>query len=293
MLAGEHAVLHGEAALCAAIQQRLQVTLRPRSDRKLFIDSALGQFEGSLDDLKIESPFTFILGALQQQQPGKGMSLQVESEFSSNIGFGSSAAVLLATLAVLAAAEGQPLEPKQLFADAFEVLQRVQGRGSGTDLAAACFGGVVHYRMHPREIESFPLELPLSAHYAGYKTPTAEVLRIMAAREQEDPEPYAQLYRQLGEEVEAARMALRKQSLPELASAFRRHQQLQVALGVSDPTLDQMIRSLEAQPEVLAAKISGSGLGDCVIALGPASTSIPGYEAYPLHIDPQGVRLES
>jgi mevalonate kinase len=40
------------------------------------------------------------------------------------------------------------------------------------------------------------------------------------------------------------------------------------ALGVNDETLSSLIFALRKQPDIYGAKISGSGLGDCVIGIG-------------------------
>ncbi len=65
-------------------------------------------------------------------------------------------------------------------------------------------------------------------------------------------------------------------------------------LGVSDDTLDHLVSHLEAQPSILGAKISGSGLGDCVIGLGSAEPSgLEDYLSIPTSISSQGAVLET
>ncbi|MCD8525094.1 MAG: hypothetical protein LRY67_05045 [Gammaproteobacteria bacterium] len=45
------------------------------------------------------------------------------------------------------------------------------------------------------------------------------------------------------------------------------HQKLQYALGVCDQQTSRLLETLQKNPHVLGCKISGSGLGDCVLAL--------------------------
>jgi mevalonate kinase len=47
-----------------------------------------------------------------------------------------------------------------------------------------------------------------------------------------------------------------------------KYQKLMVELGVSDSTLRRMIDTLKTSPNIQGAKISGSGLGDCILTLG-------------------------
>ena len=58
--------------------------------------------------------------------------------------------------------------------------------------------------------------------------------------------------------------------------------------GGSDPTLDAMASEARSVPANLAAKISGSGLGDCVLALGAVPDR---FDPVPLAVE--GARLEN
>ncbi|MBL3561944.1 hypothetical protein, partial [Rhodovulum sulfidophilum] len=62
--------------------------------------------------------------------------------------------------------------------------------------------------------------------------------------------------------------AARAQDWTGFGAALARYQGQMAELGVSDETLDRIIADARAMPGLLAAKISGSGLGDCVLALG-------------------------
>src|SRR5689334_7689388 len=102
MLLGEYAVLYGKPAIVCAVEKRMTVTLTPRTDQRIIIDSArLGHYETDLATLKIEKPFLFVLGALKhfQTKCRRGFNIEITAEFCDQIGFGSSAAVTVATLA--------------------------------------------------------------------------------------------------------------------------------------------------------------------------------------------------
>ena len=49
------------------------------------------------------------------------------------------------------------------------------------------------------------------------------------------------------------------------------HHHLQRELGVSTPLIEELIAHLCRDTEIYGAKISGSGMGDCVIAVGESS----------------------
>ena len=67
--------------------------------------------------------------------------------------------------------------------------------------------------------------------------------------------------------LEAAQ-ALKNNNLQALGELFNIHQGLQDALGTCNLPLAEIVYKLRADPNIYGSKISGSGLGDCVIALG-------------------------
>lgn len=287
MLMGEHAVLRNELAIVGAVDKRMTITLTPHDDKRVEIYSSLGNHHTTLDELKIAPPFQFVLAAIQryQTQLQNGFRLEIKSEFSSKVGLGSSAAVVVATLACLMSlnvgGEGFSLGPKkisplhckentnlqQLFLNARAIIQAVQGRGSGADVAASVFGGVVAYRMEPLLIEKSENLFDIALLYTGYKTATPEVIRRVDARVNTDPEKYAALFKQMGKYSEDAWKAIKERKWSLLGQIMRLHQQAQEQLGTSDETITQFLSLLNQHQEVLGSKISGSGLGDCLISL--------------------------
>jgi mevalonate kinase len=271
MLFGEHAVLHGMQALCCAVDQRIHVMLTPRQDRNIYLSSThLGQCKLSLDNLTIRAPFKFVLTAIERyrSQLPSGFDLNIHSEFSSSLGLGSSSAVTVATLGVLMQWLELSISPFELFSAAKEVIVAVQGIGSGADVAAAVFGGVVAYRMQPVEIKTFASTPNIVLVYSGAKVPTRTVIQYVSQQQQADPERYQQLFNAIDVCATAAITALQEQNWQTFGELMNQHQTLQQALGVSTPLLDELITHLRQQPQILGAKISGSGLGDCVIGLG-------------------------
>ncbi|WFB37412.1 mevalonate kinase [Kiritimatiellota bacterium B12222] len=293
MLMGEHAVLHGKHALCAAVQQRMEVTLTPRSDRQVIIQSALGDYEGCLNDFEVCKPYTFALEAIKRAKPQQGFQLSVRSDFSSTIGFGSSAAITVSIVSLLRALAGKPFDRAGILNDALEVVRAVQGTASGSDVAAAIYGGIVYYRANPMSLEPLRAQLSLSVCYAGYKTPTPEVIAKIEAGRRDLPQHFEHIFSLMDACTHDAAKALRSGDLLTLGKLFSLHHGCQSALGCSDETLEFLVHQLRNQSGIYGSKISGSGLGDCVIALGNPQASVAGYDHFPVKTDPEGVRLES
>lgn len=272
MLFGEHAVLHGSPAIVAAINKYLTVTLTQRHDQLINIHSRqYGAFSTTTNNFVVQPPFEFVLTAIMQKLPEckSGFELTIDAEFSGVVGFGSSAAVTIATLAVLHQwLNNQPLELRSLFLQAKTVIQKVQGMGSGADVAASVYGGVVLYRINPMTIEKIADALPIILVYSGKKMPTSAVVSLVESKREKYPELFGKLYQAIESCSNGAVAAIRSQNWAEVGELMNVHQGLQDALGVNNEILAELIFRLRNYPEVYGAKISGSGLGDCVVALG-------------------------
>ena len=63
------------------------------------------------------------------------------------------------------------------------------------------------------------------------------------------------------------------------------------AIGVNNATLSDIVERLRSLPGMHGAKISGSGLGDCVVALGHGDASGLDYEVLDVDSSLEGVAL--
>lgn len=270
MLCGEHSVVFGYPALVLAISQKITAILTPRGDKNFVIKSSLGDFAGNLENLKNLdfSPLSFVLETIRQNPPLQGFLLEIKSEIDPNLGFGSSAAVVAAVLKTLIKYRGEKLSLLELHNKAHEVILKIQGRGSGADLAAALAGGLVFYQKNAGKTQILPLNSPnlaLSVRYAGYKTKTAKVLEIVAKKAAKNPEFFKTLYENMGEITLKAVNFLKNQNFENFYLELENYQLCLEKLGVCDEIQKGQI--LEAKNfGAKGVKISGSGLGDCIIS---------------------------
>ena len=277
MVCGEHAVVQGGRALVAAAAPRVEVRLEPRPDDRILIDSALARHQTDLASLAPHPRLAFVLAAIAAAAPTRGFQLSIHSAIDPNRGLGSSAAVTVATLATLL----PEAPPERLLEAGRRVIQTVQGRGSGADVAGAIYGGLLGY-----DIGGAVVRLPLppgrwSLRYAGYKTPTAEVLALLADRQRQRPDFYADLYGRMATVSAAAEAAARARDWHGFNAALNQYQGLMEELGVCDGVQRAQIEA--ARPHCWAVKISGSGLGDCILALGAQIP--PAHEPVELGVD--------
>lgn len=271
MLLGEYAVLYGKPALVCAVNKRITVILTPRTDDRIEIQSALhGHYSTSLSELAIEKPFQFVLGALKQYQPRlrRGCEIEIHSEFSDKVGLGSSAAVTVATLAALVTWLNLKISPLELVRQGRSVVKQVQGVGSGADVSASVYGGMVGYQPQPLAVEKMSHLSPLTVVYSGFKTPTVDAIKQVQTNFSTHAQLLHHIHQSIGQCALDGILLARKGDWQTLGTMMNIQQGMMESLGVSMPILREYIESLRKQPGIFGAKISGSGLGDCVVGLG-------------------------
>ncbi len=289
MITGEHAVVYGHPAIVAAIEQRVTVALSFTEDAMLHITSGIAEpARLPMETLVSEGPYRFIVAAVLKYRDrlSGGLSITIRSEIDPTLGLGSSAAV---TVAILAALEGSA--PDHLHAQALGIVRDLQGLGSGADLAASLHGGVVSYQLagDGRAIAQ-PLPAPpqMSLFNVGYKTPTAEVLARVAKAREENPSEIDAVYHDMGDMSAETINLVREGNWDAIGAHLTAYQRLMRRLGVSDEALDAAVARACAASGVIGAKISGSGLGDCVLALGDVPESFT-----PVELASQGVMFHA
>lgn len=281
MVMGEHAVLHGSLAVAAAMDQRIRLSLTPRTDGQLVIDSALGHYQAPITALTPSHDHRFIVRAAAdwlacecgaaQRNLATGVTVKVVSQFSHQVGLGSSAAVSVAMELACQQWHGvwQPTDTgrQTLMRSVVERVRAVQGGGSGTDVAASVYGGVVQYCAQSIEATKLCDYLPVGLWYCGYKTPTMDVIAQGQAREKAVPTVFADIYALMARVTQLAIAAIQSNDSGQLGALMNVYHGLLDSLGVNDAVLASIVDGWRQTPSVCGAKISGSGLGDCVLAL--------------------------
>lgn len=301
MLLGEYAVLQGQPALVCAVDKRLYVTLAPRHDEEIHINSAShGTWSTTLSNISVQTPFQFVLGVLKHFQPKmrQGCEIEITSDFSDQIGFGSSSAVTVALIAALVTWLGIKMTPHDLLRQGRNIIRSVQGVGSGADIAASIYGGMVAYQAQPLAAEKIESTYPLHAVYAGFKTATPDAISQVQQRFAAHPDLFKSICQAIGQCAYQGIHYAKKRDWTKLGEVMNVQQGLMEALGVNLPILGDLVHDLRQQPNIYGAKISGSGLGDCVIGFGDLADDyvcgdVPaGVRRVPVAMTLQGVQCD-
>jgi len=293
MLFGEHAVLQKKHALVCALDARLTVFLKKRIDDVITITASMGSYRTSIKDIAMQAPCTFVTQAISSVKEAlpSGFDLEIVSEISPNFGLGSSSAVTVATHAALLAWLENGCTREVLFQRSLATIRAVQKLGSGADAASSVYGGVVLYKADPLYIEPIDCCFDLSVFYSKSKMATPQVVQKVLHAKEQHPEIFDMLFDAMDKVTLQASSYLKSGAIEKLGALCTIHQGLQDALGVNTVELSEIIYHLRQDPNIIGAKISGSGLGDCAIGIGKTDRTIKDYPQLHVQIANSGVEI--
>jgi phosphomevalonate kinase len=196
------------------------------------------------------------------------------------LGLGSSAAALVASLGAELAARGQRLDDPdvraRLFARARAAHQSAQGGGSGIDVAASTYGGVLRYSLvsnRPSVLTaSLPDGLAMAVYFSGESARTSDLLARVAELRASEGDVYERAMAELAAASEHAAAQAEAGTARELVVAVRAFAAALDRLGdaADVPIVPLAFRRLDvaAADEGGVFLPSGAGGGDVGVFLG-------------------------
>jgi len=276
VLLGEHAVVYGRHAIVTAMDSRMSVTIETVKEKDFILDApevGITNYKKTINNIgnsMIPKEVVFVETAVKnfiKLYPLKvGIHITTRSAFSSKIGFGSSSAVTVCVIKVLAELLSVPISQKEIFDLAYKTVLQIQQKGSGVDVAAAVYGGTLFFKTGGEEIEKLNVSyIPLIVGFSGKKVDTVEQLNKVKEKAEKRPRLVEKIYDTIEEIVIKGKESLEHKDFPSLGKLMNENQTSLAKLGVSTEKLDMLIAAAN-QAGAYGAKLSGGG-GDCMIAL--------------------------
>ena len=284
LILGSYGVLDGAPALVMAHGPRLRTAASPGPAGQVelvapaILDEAcrfaLGSSPGEGHPASPTGSLRYLgaVAAALEKPPWDGLRLETASDIPP--GLGSSSALLVTSVAVrqrLAALAGggsaeaaAGVDVDAVVQDAFEVLLRIQGGGSGADLAAATAGGAIHYRLEGGKPtwDALPNRLPgdlqMSVWRRGGKTDTAAAIRRWKSGEGKDLLP------SIADCADEGLAAWRANDAAAFCAAVDEGQRLQIRLGAVDESDAAWMQQCRSIPHVEALISTGGGGSEAV-----------------------------
>lgn len=289
MVSGEYAVLRGAPALVAAVSARGKLTLRaPQGDAPP---------DRAVLERRPEAAATLAIAdeAFGQSTGGFGVELDT-SELASGdrkFGLGSSAAVSAAAAGAVAALAGQdPSDPDvaaRIYDAAVRGHRRVAPEGSGSDIVAACFGGL--RMITPGATEGIPDSAPVawpegllsSVVWTGQPARTSDLVRQVNALGERDPAALDSAMDHLGACARSFVDAFGAGDAGAIIEEVRRYHDAMASLGnaAGAPIVESRLAKVAALATASggAAKPSGAGGGDVALGFFADSGAKDAFEA--------------
>lgn len=299
MLAGEYSVLHGHDALVMAIDRyaRAEITTAPT------------------DNLPPETLATLASAReakILHREHWIAVDTRALTRDGYKLGLGSSAAGCVAALAATMMAEGEDVDKLRptIARIARRAHQHAQGGGSGVDVLASTYGGVLHVQF-PDGLRGEPVVTTLSwpstvawaVLWTGVPVRTSDFIRAVRALQARDPTTAQRWIDTIRDATSEMIHGFSTHHAEQVVQAVRRHAGAMDALGRAagiELVTEEMRRfATVIEPLGAAMKPSGAGGGDIVLLVAKDHATLDtataqgetlGWTRLELSIDARGVR---
>ena len=290
VISGAYSVLEGAQAIIAAVDRYAEADTSRPAERET------AEVRAAIEAGKMKRAPWFDASALRMRlADGRDVKL----------GLGSSAAILVASMAAAWAAEDRTLDSRVMLWSAMAAHREAQRGGSGIDVAASVFGGVIACRLAPDgslgvQPHTLPAGIELYVFASPVSASTPDLLRkvrIFMARSRQEYESL------IGRAKAGAARAIAATTPPELIDALRAQAAALAALGAASGapifTPDVVALAAIAEEEGAVFYPSGAGGGDVAIHAGVqppserfvAEAAALGRFHVPMQIGAPGVQL--
>lgn len=268
ILIGEHAAVYHKPAIalpCTAVQTTTRIT---PADKGIYLYCDL--YCGLVDDMPelLQSLRTVIYATLYAlKKENASLHIHIHSTIPIERGMGSSAAVSVSVIRALYHYFNRTLSDKLLTELSGIGEKIVHGNPSGLD-------ATIVVKQHPILFKKNCPLIPLSIHLTGYLIvadtgitgQTKKAIQQVEQLYQYNPVQHHSLIEKLETLTHQAAKDLTHGNLYQLGARLNKAHGCLQQLGVSHERLDQLV-TVALDHQALGAKLTGGGLGGCMIAL--------------------------
>lgn len=268
ILMGEHAVVYDFPAIAmpfAACQVKVSIQASPKETNIncRYFNGPLDQAPQHLDNLVTATRLTLESFHL----PKQALEITIESQIPNERGMGSSAAVSVALIRALCDYHQVNISDYQLRLITNEAEVIAHDSTSGIDtLVTSGYQPLIYRKSQQAQAFSIDLDAYLIVADSGQVGQTKQAVQHVALLRQQKPEFVDSIMASIGHFVNQAYQAIKDQDILNLGRLMTYNHYYLNQLGVSNSLLDQIVNAAWLAG-ALGAKLTGGGMGGCLIAL--------------------------
>ncbi|UQS85357.1 mevalonate kinase [Apilactobacillus apisilvae] len=268
ILMGEHSVVYNQPAIALPIPKiELKITInKNENDQILNSKYYVGPIQKVPNDLLgIRNLVNAILKKFNQENTCFNMT--INSNIPSERGMGSSAATSIAVIKALYNYFNKKLSKAELLRLSDVEEKITHGNPSGLDSATAGSDNPVWFvKDEPLKELNFNLDATLVIADSGIKGRTDIAINYVKQQLNEDNDNAKKSISRIGKLVNQARKDIENNNPKELGLLMSENQKELKNLKVSNSKIDELVKIANINGS-LGTKLTGSGLGGCIIAL--------------------------
>lgn len=278
IIAGEHSVVYGYPAIAVALGIRCNVessigdpgisinSFDLNKNSKYSIQDITLLRGGELINPTFDSIALAVIETLKQIEEEIEIEIQIHSDIPISAGLGSSAAVVVASIASILDLYQKKLSKKEISSIAFESEKVTHGRPSGIDNSIATYGGLLKFQNGDISQKELKQSIPLIVGNTKISRDTKKLVSGVADLKLKHPALIDPILKTMGELAIEAEQYLENIELGKLGEVLNINQGLLDSINVGHKSLSQYVWKAR-NAGALGAKLTGAGGGGCMIAL--------------------------
>lgn len=269
ILVGEHAVVYGKPAIAIPFPLKVKSTVE-KNPGEIILSSVY--YVGSIDTIpeKMKGIAACIRATLHYMgKPVNGLLIRLQSSIPLGRGLGSSAAIAIAIVRSLFSFYGRTVSQKELttLVEIAEVY--AHGNPSGIDMAAASSECPIFFKNEEKETA---IKMGAPFHFvvadSGRIGDTHTAVKKVKEQLRIEPKKIHSVLERIEKITYEAKVVLADGNSYLLGQLLNLNHSELIKLGVSDRGLNRLVEAAKSAGS-LGAKLTGGGLGGCVLALAP------------------------
>jgi mevalonate kinase len=275
ILFNEHFVVYGIPAIASAINYKTIARVE-KSEKDAFEDHRKGT--AGYSQAKMAQQMEAISIIKRELSINDELHIVLEGDLPAFSGIGASAANSVAIARAIVDEYKLNLSDEEINKIAYKAEKAFAGTPSGIDNTAATYGGLIWFK---RSADPYSDELPLVEKIrtkpfdmllanSGVVADTKKVIEGVRERREKDRKAYDRIFAQAESIAHEARKALEANDLEAVGRLMNEDHKLLQQIGVSSDVLDKMVE-LALKAGAPGAKLTGGGVGGCMIALTPGN----------------------